>query len=129
MNVCFFSFAEYNRHTVAKIKGRACNSRYAGLNFKAKDLLKRWKTEYESVIRQAISKSLRGTSRTIVFVGEMTHKSKWVPIEVEMTLLKKKPVYAIWLNGVTGNVPLCLIENNIHVYKWSEQRLQKLATK
>jgi hypothetical protein len=129
MAVTFFSFSEANRHTVAKIKGRAVNSKYPNLNFKVQDLLIRWDTEDEAVIKQAISKSIKGTSRTIVFVGEHTHKSKWVHHEVYSTLERNKPVYAIWVNGEKGKVPKCLTENGIKVYVWSEERLQQLATK
>jgi hypothetical protein len=129
MSVVFFSFKEEDRGVVATIKGRAVNSKYSNLNFRVRDLLKRWKTEDEATIKQAISKSLKGTSRTIVFVGDKTHKSYWIPHEVQMTLDAKKPVYAIRLNGTDGTIPKCLSENGIYVYAWSEARLQELATK
>ena len=123
----FFSFKEADREVVLTIKGRAVNSNYAALNFKVKDLLKRWKTEDGSVIKQAITTKIQGTSRTIVFVGEKTHKSYWVPHEVRMTLDANKPVYAIRLNGENGATPKCLSDNGIKVHSWSEENLQKLA--
>ncbi|MGP8216790.1 MAG: TIR domain-containing protein [Bacteroidia bacterium] len=129
MAVVFFSFTEANRHTVAKIKGRAVNSKYPHLNFKVRDLLKRWDTEDEIVIRQAITKSIKGTSRTIVFVGEHTHNSKWVKEEVEMTLERGKPVYAMWLKDESGRIPKILKNNDIKIYAWSEAKLHQLATK
>lgn len=128
-NVVFFSFKELDRNVVLTIKGRAVNPSYTKLNFRVKDLLKRWKTEDETRIKQAISMAMSGTSRTIVFVGEHTYKSHWVPHEVEMTLKAGKQVYAIRLNGTHGKIPACLSENNIHVYEWSEVRLQELATR
>lgn len=128
-NVVFFSFKEKDRGVVLTIKGRAVNPNYTGLNFKVKDLLKRWDTEDNAVIKQAISKSIKGTSRTIVFVGEETYKSYWVPHEVQMTLDAGKPVYAIRLKDTSGIVPKCLSDNGIHVYSWSEERLQDLATR
>lgn len=128
-NVVFFSFKEDDREVVLTIKGRAVNSSYSGLNFRVKDLLKRWKTENEARIKQAISTSMTGTSRTIVFVGENTHKSHWVPHEVQMTLDAGKPVYAIRLKNTSSTIPKCLSDNNIHVYAWSEERLQDLATR
>lgn len=127
-NVVFFSFKEQDRGVVLTIKGRALNPRYAPLNFRVRDLLKRWKTEDERVIKQAISKSISGTSRTIVFVGADTWKSYWVPHEVQMTLDRGKPVYAIRLNGVQGSIPRCLTQKGIKVYPWSEANLQALAT-
>ena len=127
-NVVFFSFKEEDRGVVLTIKGRAINPRYTALNFRVRDLLKRWKTEDSGVIKQAISKSINGTSRTIVFVGTDTWKSYWVPHEVQMTLYRAKPVYAIRLNGVQGTIPSCLTKNGIKVYSWSEANLQALAT-
>jgi hypothetical protein len=127
-NVVFFSFTERNRHTVARIKGRAMNSRYKHLNFKVKDLLKRWDTIDKTVIRQAIAKSIYGTSRTIVFVGNTTYRSRWVPVEVQMTLARNKPVYAIRLKGTVGRKPDILIKNGIRLHAWSETTLQRLAT-
>jgi len=108
-NVVFFSFTEADRGVVVTIKGRAVNTNYTNLNFRVKDLLKRWDTEDESVIRQAITKAMTGTSRTIVFVGEKTHKSKWVKEEVEMTIANGKPVYAIRLKGTDGKKPKALV--------------------
>ena len=128
-NVVFFSFKEEDRGVVLTIKGRAMNSRYPALNFRVKDLLKRWDTEDEATIKQAITKTMQGTSRTIVFVGEKTHKSYWVPHEVQMTIDNGKPVYAIRLNGTNGTIPKCLSDNGITVYQWSEARLQDLVTR
>lgn len=127
-NVVFFSFKEEDRGVVLTIKGRAVNPRYTSLSFRVRDLLKRWKTENEAVIKQAISKRLTGTSRTIVFIGSDTWKSYWVPHEVEMSLARGKQVYAIRLNGVQGITPECLTKNGIKVYPWSEANLQALAT-
>lgn len=128
-NVVFFSFKEEDRGVVLTIKGRAMNSRYPALDFKVQDLLKRWDTEDEAVIKQAITKNIKGTSRTIVFVGSDTHKSYWVPQEVKMTLDAGKPVYAIRLSGTSGTTPKCLSDNKITVHSWSETKLQELATK
>lgn len=128
-NVIFFSFKEEDRGVVLTIKGRAVNPKYFALNFRVKDLLKRWDTTDSAVIKQAISKSIFGTSRTIVFVGEETYKSYWVPHEVQMTIDAGKPVYAIRLKNTTGIIPKCLIDNGIYVHSWSEERLQDLATR
>lgn len=127
--VVFFSFKEEDRGVVLTIKGRAVNQNYKGLDFKVKDLLKRWKTEDSAVIKQAISKAISGTSRTIVFVGENTSKSYWVPHEVQTTIDAGKPVYAIRLKDTSGAIPKCLSDNSIRVYSWSEERLQDLATR
>lgn len=128
-NVVFFSFKESDRETVLTIKGRAVNPNYPHLNFRVKDLLKRWDTDDTAVIRQAISKAMDGTSRTIVFVGQGTHRSRWVREEVKMTLENNKPVYAIRLKGTNGTKPKTLEDNNIHLHAWSEERLQDLATR
>jgi len=128
-NVVFFSFTEPDRGVVLTIKGRAVNPSYYNLNFHVKDLLKRWDTEDTAVIRQAITKAMYGTSRTIVFVGKRTYLSRWVREEVEMTLDNNKPVYAIRLNGTNGTTPKVLTDNGIYLYNWSEVTLQDLATR
>jgi hypothetical protein len=128
-NVVFFSFTERDRNVVLTIKGRAVNPNYPSLNFRVRDLLRRWDTVNVSVIRQAISKAMVGTSRTIVFVGEQTHWSRWVWEEVEMTIANAKPVYAIRLRGTNGPKPEVLEHHAIPLYVWSEARLQDLATR
>jgi len=129
-NVIFFSFQRNDKEQVARIKGRAENSNYSNLNFWVHDLLVPWDTDDESKIREAISKEIKGTSRTIVFVGNKTHKSKWVQEEVKMTLERDKPVYAIRLKGKDLALkPSILEDNNIKLNSWSESTLQRLATK
>jgi len=88
--------------------------------------LKRGDTEDTAVIRQAITKAMKGTSRTIVFVGETTHLSRWVREEVRMTIENDKPVFAIRL---FGKKPKVLMNYGINLYPWSEEWLQELATK
>lgn len=127
-NVVFFSFSEADRDEVLMIKGRAVNPYYSNLNFRVQDLLARWNTTDAAVIRQAISKNIKGTSRTIVFVGSDTASSYWVPEEVRMTLDAGKPVYAIRLGSTWGIIPSCLSNNGIPVHSWSEKMLQNLAT-
>lgn len=127
MAVVFFSYSESDRETVLMIKGRAVNPRYSALQFRVQDLLGRWNTQDPRVIRQAISKSLHGTSRTIVFVGRDTYLSRWVPEEVAMTLAARKPVLAIALHEY-ATVPSFLSLNRIPVHPWSEATLQRLAT-
>lgn len=127
-NVCFFSFREDDRGVVATIKGRAVNPHYSNLNFRVKDLLQRWDTSDRSRIRAAISSAMRGTSRTIVFVGRNTHLSYWVQEEVKMTLENGKPCYAIRLRNMLGTKPRVLADNVITLHAWSEAKLQQLAT-
>lgn len=105
------------------------NPNYTALNFRVQDLLQRWDTDDPAVIRQAISKAIYGTSRTIVFVGNDTSSSYWVPEEVQMTLDAGKPVYAMQLSGSWGSGPSCLASNGITVHPWSETTLQSLATR
>lgn len=127
-NVCFFSFKEDDRPTVVTIKGKAVNPHYSGLDFRVKDLLRRWDTIDRGRIRAAITTSMSGTSRTIVFVGNNTHRSYWVEEEVKKTLENGKKCYAIRLNGTSGAKPQFLTDNGIHLYSWSESTLQNLAT-
>ena len=128
-NIVFFSFAEDDREVVETIMGRAVNPLYHNLNFRIKDLLNRSDTEETSVIHQAITQAMNGTSRTIVFTGQTTHLSKWVRQEVRMTIENDKPVYAIRLKNTNGKKPKVLGDYGINLYSWSEEWLQELATK
>lgn len=127
-NVVFFSFTESDREVVLTIKGRAVNPHYTALDFRVRDLLRRWDTDDVAVIRQAISKSMKGTSRTIVFVGNRTYLSRWVKEEIKMTLDNGKPVYAIRLKDTNGRKPGVLSDKGVQLYSWSESTLQNLAT-
>ena len=66
---------------------------------------------------------------TILFVGEDTYWSHWVPEEVEMTLEAGKPVYAIRIDGTSGTKPTWLTTNHIALHEWAESTLQWLATR
>ena len=125
----FFSFTEDDCDVIETIKGRAVNPLYHNLNFRVKDLLKREDTEDTAVILPAITKAMNGTARTIVFVGEETHLSKWVREEVRMTIENDRPVYAIRLMHTNGKKPKVLMNYGINLYPWSEEWLQELATK
>ena len=46
-----------------------------------------------------------------------------------MALAVGKPVYAIRIKDTTGKVHPEMTKNGIFLYKWSETRLQELATK
>jgi hypothetical protein len=127
-NCVFFSFSETDRIEILLIKGRAVNPQYSALNFRVQDLIVRWDTSDPAVIRQAITKSMDGTSRTVVFVGSDTYSSYWVPEEVRMTLESRKPVYAIRVPNVFGPTPTWLTTNGITLNSWSESTLQRLAT-
>ncbi len=128
-NIVFFSFTEDDLDVVETIMGRAVNPLYKNLNFRVKELLNRSDTEDTAVIRQAITKAMNGTSRTIVFTGQTTHLSKWVREEVKMTIENNKPVFAIRLKNTNGKKPKVLMNYGINLYPWSEEWLQELATK
>jgi len=127
-NVVFFSFAEVDLDVIETIMGRAVNPLYHNLNFRVRDLLKRGDTEDTEVIRQAITKAMNGTTRTIVLAGEETHLSNWVRKEVKMTIENDKPVFSIRLKDTNGPKPKVLVEYGINLYSWSEEWLQELAT-
>ena len=127
-NVVFFSFDEADLDVILTIKGRAVNPLYKKLNFRVRDLLNRSDTEDTAVILQAITKAMKGTSRTIVFAGETTHLSRWVREEVKMTIENNKPVFAIRLLHTNGTKPKVLEDYGINLYPWSEEWLQELAT-
>ena len=128
-NVVFFSFSESDRTFVLDLKHKAMGPKYPGLKFLVQDLVKHQGTDESETTTLTNARSLKGVSRTIVFVGKDTYKSAWVAEEVRMTLKMRKPVYAIRVKGTHGVKPVCLSENRIHLYPWHEENLQYLATR
>jgi len=127
-NLVYFSFYEKDLKTVLALKRKVRDPDYANLNFKVRRLLRRWDTDDVLAMRKAIARAMKGSTRTIVIVGNGTYKSRWLPEEVRMARDARNPVYAIRLKGTYGAKPTYLSNANIHLYDWSEEALQNLAT-
>lgn len=129
MGLVFLSFSETDREFVKNITKHAKDPGYESLNFSPAPLLERWDTNSIAVMQNFILKIMKQTHRTIVLVGNDTHESKWVPIEVDLSIELKNPVYAMRLKDSRGEIPECLVEQGIKVENWNIEVLQFLATK
>lgn len=125
LRTVFFSFSECDRKVVTRILSAKLFER----NFSVQGLMERRNIEDEVAIDATIRRAIQNSSRTIVFVGDHTSNSFWVPREVQLTLNSGNCVYAMRLQGTRGAVPNCLEEANITVHRWSENRLHDLATR
>lgn len=65
----------------------------------------------EDYIRQCVREQLKGTSVTVVLIGDKTHDSDWVASEIEESLKKEKPngILAIRLDGDSPLPPDSLV--------------------
>lgn len=73
----------------------------------------------DKYIRSCINSQLKGTSVTVVLVGENTQNSEWVDYEIQRSLDKGNGVVAVKLPGVGDEkVPDKIRENGGEVVEW-----------
>lgn len=74
----------------------------------------------DQYIKRCINNELKGTSVTVVIVGENTKDSEWVDYEVQRSLDKGNGIVAVKLPGVDDNkVPEKIRENGGEVVEWN----------
>jgi hypothetical protein len=122
------AFTELDRMEALLIRRRALDPLDSALSFPVGELFPRIESALPVVVRRTVRDALRGVARTIVLVGDHTWESRWVPVEVEITLKKGLDVHAIRLPRSWGVVPEYLASRHIAVHAWSEATLQSLAT-
>lgn len=123
--VALSSFYSYNEFKVEKIKGDDLMARKVFFSFKYEDVSRAmivrnsWvaqgkesagfidKADYEKVkkkgdkaIKEWIDNQLKGTSVTVVLVGEDTCKSKWVQYEIDESIKKGNGIIAIDISKI-----------------------------
>lgn len=62
-----------------------------GIEFVGRHLLDPVDSDNENYIKKCIRDQLRGTSVTVVLLGEDTHESEWVQWEIEQSVSKENP--------------------------------------
>ncbi len=84
-------------------------------------------SEEALVIKQAIGEKIVNSSITICLIGNNTHLSSWVDIELKKSRNKGNKIIAMALKGVTSAVlPQVIKEENITFYPWDPKRLGRL---
>lgn len=74
----------------------------------------------DDYIRRCINDELKGTSVTVVIVGENTKDSDWVDYEIERSLDKGNGILAVKLPDVDDDkVPDKIVENGGEVIGWN----------
>ena len=68
------------------------------IEFVGRHLLDPVNDKNETYIRSKITEKLKGTSVTVVLIGDKTYDSKWVKWEIEQSLERGNPIIAIRLN-------------------------------
>lgn len=74
----------------------------------------------DNYIRSCINDRLKGTSATVVIVGENTQNSEWVDYEIQRSLDKGNGIVAVKLPEIGNDkVPDKIQENGGEVVEWS----------
>jgi hypothetical protein len=75
-------------------------------------------------VKQAIGEKISSCSITVCLIGNNTHLSNWVDIELKKSRNKGNKIIAMALKGVTSVVlPQVIKEENITFYPWDIKRL------
>ena len=94
--------------------------------FRERSFIDPIKGKPDAHVWNAITSEIDQSAVVLVLVGNNTHKSNWVPEEVQYAIDKGIPVTAQTLPGKDEAViPACLKENNVPVEKWNPQSLNE----
>ncbi len=89
-------------------------------NFRGRHLLSPVDSENDSYIRQKIREMMRGTSVTVVLIGDHTKDSEWVEFEVQESIARRNAVVGIRLKDHDNTtIPDVLKQNNCKVINWN----------
>lgn len=90
----FISFRHADENKVNLLRGRVKNER-SDLDFIDMSLQTPFNSENADYIMSGIRKRIEGSSVTVVYVTEETHKSEWVNWEIEESLRQNKGVVVV----------------------------------
>ena len=100
-------FISYQHHDRNRAKGFNLmnHSPYVNVKFRGRHLLDPVNSENSDYIRRCVRDQLKGSSVTVVLLGEKTHQSKWVKWEIEESLKRRNGVVAIRLKDQDAPLP------------------------
>jgi hypothetical protein len=100
----FISYQRQDKWRAAGFNLMAYN-RFVDANFRGRHLLTPVNSRNPSYIRKCVRDQMKGTSVTVVLLGEKTHQSNWVAWEIKETLARGKGVVAIRLKDQPTPLP------------------------
>ncbi|MFH0739235.1 MAG: TIR domain-containing protein [Candidatus Omnitrophota bacterium] len=78
-------------------------------------------------VKQAIGEKIVHSDLTVCLIGNNTHLSRWVDIELRKSREKGNKIIAMALKGITSAVlPQVIKEENITFYPWDPKRLGRI---
>ena len=120
-------FISYQHDDLMKAKGFNLLrwNRYVDVDFVGRHLLSPVNSSDPSYISRKIREQLKGTSVTVVLIGDKTWKSHWVENEVHSSLHKNRP------NGIVGirlkdgvKIPDSLRECGAEIIDWEPNEFE-----
>ena len=119
----FISFAWEDRNEVNLLRAQAKNEN-SNLEFNDFSLRKPFNSKDADYIKRGIRERIRQSSVTVVYISGKTADSEWVDWEIRESLKMGKGVLAMHKGDTPPKrLPKAIIENNIEVLPWNQQRI------
>ena len=128
MKRIFLSFADEDAARVKRLVPLFSGSGYE-LDYYSGSLPGDFDSPQAREIKRALGEMIIKCNVAVCLVGENTHRSKWVDIELEKNRNKGNRIIAMALKGtVEAVLPKAIQEENLRFYPWDPQRLKELIT-
>jgi len=123
-----YAFLAHHSDDRMQVKGFILLRWNTNVNFSFFDrsLVDQVNSDDPAYIRQCIRDRMKGTSVTVVLIGEMTHKSSWVEWEIEESEERGNGLLGIKLKGrEAAMVPNGLRARSARVIYWSPNDFER----
>ena len=121
----FISFSSDDLDEVNLLRGQAKNEN-SDIEFNDYSLKAPFNSENADYIKRRIRERIRQSSVTVVYVSDNTADSEWVDWEIRESLAMGKGVLAMHKGDTQPKrLPKAIIENNIEVLPWKQQRINE----
>lgn len=128
MKRVYLSFADEDAQKVNKLLALLSSPEYE-LDYYERPLTTDIEAGEAQIIKRAIGEKIVKCSVAICLIGEHTHNSKWVDLQLKKNQNKGNRIIAMALKGTESAVlPALIREENLTFYPWDPQRLKKLIT-
>jgi len=128
MKRVYLSFADEDAQKVNKLLALLFSPEYE-LDYYAQPLTADIEAGEAQIIKRAIGEKIIKCSVAVCLIGENTHNSKWVDLQLKKNQNKGNRIIAMALKGTESAVlPALVREENLTFYPWDPQRLKKLIT-
>ena len=128
----FFSFHYQDLWRVNVVRNSGLIEGVAAAGFHDASLWEETKKSGNAAVRSLIDAGIKGTSVTVVLIGELTASRQYVDYEIEKSAAEGNGLLGIRINtikdglgklGLQGPVPDALLKRGVPIYKWEYGQL------